>query len=246
MRGAFCADDESMKAQWFIHSNGVVLGPFKTDDVNSRITKKEFGADCLVWAKGSNEWLPMNQWSILSAKADQETKTVVERVWYCDSGTGQPAGPLTQKELVDHLKGINRWDIVTLWGTGLLKWLPLFEVPEVMDLVGISRRENPRAPLLGEIALTQVGSAIAAHVVPALTISVKGFGIKNAGFLQRGEKVQIAIKSRELPATIHATGEVLYVSRSGDAGIKFVDLSPESLALLVDHIRRFTDEIAAA
>lgn len=235
-----------MKAQWFIHKDGAVLGPFKMDEVNNRIAKNEFGADCLVWAKGSNEWLPMSEWKSLSSKAEQGGKTVVERVWYCDSGTGQPAGPLTQNELVDHLKGLNRWDIVTLWGTGLLKWLPLFEVPEVMDLVGISRRENPRAPLLGEIALTQVGSALAAHVVPALTVSIRGFGIKNAGFLQRGEKVQIAIKSRELPSTIHATGEVLYVSRNGDAGIKFLDLAAEAQSLLADHVRRFTDETAAA
>lgn len=235
-----------MKAHWFIHSNGTVIGPLKTSEVNERISKKEFDADCLVWAKGTNEWLPMDQWTVLSSKVDRETKTNSERVWYCDSGTGQPAGPLTQNELANHLKGLNRWDIVTLWGTGLLKWLPLFEVPEVMDLVGISRRENPRAPLLGEIALTSIGSALAAHVVPALTVSIKGFGIKNAGFLQRGEKVQIAIKSRELSATIHATGEVLYVARTGDAGIKFLDLSAESQAILAEHIRRFTEEAAAA
>ncbi len=234
-----------MKAQWFIHRDGTVLGPFKSSEVNDRIATSEFGADCLVWARGSNEWLPMSEWKNLSAKM-LETKAVSNRAWYCDSGAGQPAGPLTQNELVEHLKGLNRWDIVTLWGTGLLKWLPLFEVPDVMDLVGISRRENPRAPLLGQIALTSVGSTLPAHVVPALTISVGGFGIKNSGFLQRGEKVQVVIKSRELTASIVAHGEVLYVSRSGDAGIKFLDLTPETRTLIVDHVARFHDSIQAA
>ena len=235
-----------MKAQWFIHREGIVHGPFKASEVNDRIAKNEFGADCLVWARGSNEWLPMDQWGVLSAKANEGSKTVAQRVWYCDSGAGQPAGPLTQNELVDHLKGLNRWDIVSLWGTGLLKWLPLFEVPEVMDLVGISRRENPRAPLLGQIALTTVGSSLPAQVVPALTISIGGFGVKAAGFLQRGDKLQIAIKCREFTTTIHAAGEVLYVSRAGDAGIKFLDLTPETKALIADHVRKFHDESLAA
>lgn len=235
-----------MKAQWFIHREGAVLGPFTPTDVEKQIASGHFNSECLVWARGSNEWLPMSQWKTLVATVGDATKHVVERVWYCDSGAGQPAGPLTQNELVEHLKGLNRWDIVTLWGTGLLKWLPLFDVPEVMDLVGISRREHPRAPLLGQVALTPSGSATPAQMLASLTVSIAGIGVKSAGFLQRGDRVQIAIKSRDLPSIIHVSGEVLYVSRVGDAGVKFIDLSPESRALLADHIRRFNDQAAAA
>lgn len=235
-----------MKAQWFIHRDGAVQGPFTKNEVDDRISAGTLGADCLVWARGSNEWLPIDQWKTLSAKIEDSNKPAKTRVWYCDSGAGQPAGPLTQDELVQHLKGLNRWDIVTLWGTGLLKWLPLFECPDVMDLVGISRRENPRAPLLGQISITPVGSSQPAQITPSLTVSIAGFGIRNGGFLSRGDRVQVAIKSRDLPSVIHAAGEVLYVSRMGDAGIKFLELSPEAQSILADHIRRFTDQAAAA
>ncbi len=235
-----------MKAQWFIHREGAVLGPFTPADVEKQISSGHFNSECLVWARGSNEWLPMSQWKSLVGRMADPAKTVAERVWYCDSGAGQPAGPLTQNELIDHLKGLNRWDIVTLWGTGLLKWLPLFEVPEVMDLVGISRREHPRAPLLGQVALTPSGTSTPAQILPSLTISVGGMGLKNAGFLQRGDRVQIAIRSRDIPTVIHVTGEILYVSRIGDAGVKFIDLSPEARALLTDHIQKFHDQVAAA
>ena len=235
-----------MKAQWFIHREGAVLGPFTPSDVDKQIASGYFTSDCLVWARGSNEWLAMAQWKTLVAKMGDGARPTAERVWYCDSGAGQPAGPLTQNELVEHLKGLNRWDIVTLWGTGLLKWLPLFEVPEVMDLVGISRRETPRAPLLGQVALTPSGSATPAQMLASLTVSLGGIGVKNAGFLQRGDRVQLAIKSRDIPTVIHVTGEVLYVSRVGDAGVKFSDLSAEARALLTDHIRRFHDAAAAA
>lgn len=235
-----------MKTLWFVHRDGAVLGPFSSDEVEKNIESGSLGPDCLVWARGTNEWSPISDWKALSAKIHASHKTSDNRVWYCDSGSGHPIGPLTQGELADHLRGLNRWDIVTLWGTGLSKWLPLFEVPEVMDLVGISRRENPRAPLLGQIALTAVGSSMPAQVLPALTVSVGGFGVKNAGALNRGDKVQIAIKSREFPATVHALGEILYVSRTGEAGVKFLDITPENKAIISDHIRRFHDEASVA
>lgn len=235
-----------MKAHWFIHCEGAVLGPFTVAEVEAQIKASKFGADCLVWARGTNEWLPMSQWTTLSAKVEQSSKSVSQRVWYCDSGTGQPAGPLTQNELVEHLKGLNRWDIVTLWGTGLLKWLPLFDVPEVMDLVGISRRENPRAPLLGQASISAAGSSMIPQILTCSTISTGGLGVKNAGGLTRGDRVQIMVKSADLPTIIHAVGEVLYVSRTGEAGVKFVELPPESLAIIADLVRRFHDKIAAA
>lgn len=235
-----------MRAHWFIHRDGAVLGPFTAKEVDERVAAGTLGLDCLVWARGSNEWLPMSQWKELSSKVEESAKSGPERIWYCDSGAGQPAGPLTQHELVEHLKGLNRWDLVTLWGTGLLRWLPLFEVPEVMDLVGISRREHPRAPLLGQVALTSAGSSTPAQMLPTLTVSIGGFGVKSAGFLSRGDRVQIALKSNDLPSIIHAVGEVLYISRSGEAGIRFIDLSPHAKIILNDHISRFHDNAVAA
>lgn len=235
-----------MKAHWFIHSEGAVLGPFTATEVEAQMKASKFGADCLVWARGTNEWLPISQWKTLSAKVEENSKSVSQRVWYCDSGTGQPAGPLTQSELVEHLKGLNRWDIVTLWGTGLLKWLPLFEVPEVMDLVGISRRENPRAPLLGQISISTTGSSGVPQILPCSTVSTGGFGVKNAGGLTRGDRVQIILRSSDFPNIIHAVGEVLYVSRAGEAGIKFTDLPTDSQTVIADHVRRFHDQLEAA
>jgi hypothetical protein len=235
-----------MKTLWFIHRDGAVLGPFSGDEVERNIESGSLGPDCLVWARGTNEWSPISEWKSLSSKIYASQKSSDSRVWYCDSGSGHPIGPLTQGELADHLRGLNRWDIVTLWGTGLVKWLPLFEVPEVMDLVGISRRENPRAPLLGQVALTAVGNNMPAQLLQALTVSVGGFGVKNAGDLNRGDKVQIAIKSPEFSSTVHAIGEIIYVSRTGEAGVKFLDITTENKAIISDHVRRFNDEAAVA
>ncbi|MDX9732379.1 MAG: GYF domain-containing protein [Bdellovibrionales bacterium] len=242
-KNAFSTDSVTMKILWFVHREGTVLGPYTTAEVESRISSGSLGEDSMIWARGTNEWSPVAKWKALSSSLEESSKKNNNRIWYCDSGLGHPAGPLNQTELIEHLKGINRWDTVTLWGTGLSKWLPLFEVPEVMDLVGISRRAHPRAPLLGQAALTPVGSTIPAQLLPTLTVSIGGFGVKNAGFLHRGDLVQISIRSREIPSAVHATGEVLYVSRNGEAGIKFRDLSTEAQSVLFDHIRRFNEGV---
>jgi hypothetical protein len=228
-----------MKTLWFVHRDGAVFGPFSSDDIENGIADGSFGPTCLIWARGTHEWSPIIQWKQLAQKIEASQKAADNRVWYCDSGAGHPIGPLTQSELAEHLRGLNRWDIVTVWGTGLLKWLPLFEVPEVMDLVGISRREKPRVPLLGQIAMTTVGSQVPAQLLPSLSISVGGLGVKNAGGFNRGDKVQIAIKSQDISGTIHALGEVLYVSRMGDAGIRFLDISPDHAKLIAKHVQLF-------
>lgn len=218
-----------------------MLGPFSASDVESRIASGTLGPGCLIWARGSTEWSPISDWESLRARVEVAQKAEVGRIWYCDSGAGQPAGPLTQSELIDHLKAMKRLEAVTLWGTGLAKWLPLFEIPDVMDLVGISRREHPRAPLLGQVAITQIGSSTPAQMLPALTVSIGGIGVKNAGFLARGDRVAVILKSPDLPSAVHASGEVVYVSRAGDAGVRFNDLPAESRSILFDHVRRFHD-----
>lgn len=228
-----------MKAIWFIHRGGAVSGPLTSVEVDRRIGAGTIDPDTLIWARGSNEWTPAAQWKDLQSRIEAVDAFSNGRVWYCDPGSGQPAGPLTQNELVQHLKGHTRLEAISLWGTGLARWMPLFEIPEVMDLIGISRREHPRAPLLGQAAITSAGSSVPAQVLSTLTVSVGGFGVKQAGLLTIGDRVQIALKSNDLPSVIHATGKVIYVSRTGEAGIGFLDLSAEAHSILFDHIRRF-------
>lgn len=235
-----------MKTLWFIHSAGSVWGPFSSAEVQSRIDSHSFDTNSLVWARGTNEWLPLSEWSTLNKKLDIAAKQAVSKVWYCDSGTGAPVGPLTQEELIQHLQGLNRWDIVTLWGAGQPKWLTLFEMPEVMELVGISRRTHPRAPLLATALLTPNEEAVSPQLLQVKTISVGGFSVKNGGYFNRGDKVQISIRSEQLEKSLHATGEILYVSQRGEAGIRFANLTPGDTKIIEQYIKRFNLEEADA
>lgn len=237
-----------MKPIWFIHRSGAVSGPLTSVEIDRRLGAGAIEPDSLVWARGTNEWTPISRWKELQSQIESATAFANGRVWYCDTGSGQPAGPLTQNELVQHLKGHTRLEAISLWGTGLPRWMPFFEVPEIMDLIGISRREFPRAPLLGQAAITSSGSAIPTQLLSTLTVSIRGFGVKQAGALSLGDRVQVSLKSNDLSSNVHAAGKVLYVSRTGEAGICFLDLSAEARSILFDHVRRFHDQetVAAA
>ena len=235
-----------MKPIWFIHQGGSVTGPHSEVEVERRLGSGTLTPEVLIWARGANEWQPISEWKTLQAKIAAIANANTGRVWYCDSGSGQPAGPLTEAELIDHLKGFSRLESMLLWGSGLEKWTPLFEVADVMDLIGISRRESPRVPLLGQVAVTQIGSSSPAQVLQTATVSNGGIGVKLAGFLTPGDRVQLVIRSRDFGSILHVTGRVLYVSRTGDAGIKFDETSAELRSVLHDHIRRFNSNERAA
>lgn len=235
-----------MKPIWFIHQGGAVIGPLDSVEIERRLGAGTLAPECLIWTRGSNEWMPISDWKKIEERVVAGQAAAKGRIWYCDAGSGKPTGPLTESELTLFLKGYSRLEAILIWGTGLKRWTPLFEVPEVMDIIGISRRENPRAPLLGNAAVMQIGLALPAQLLPTLSVSIGGLGVKNAGHLSPGEKVQISIQSRDLVNVVRTSGTVLYVSKTGEAGLRFDDPTAEMISIVHDHVRRFGPAAKAA
>lgn len=234
-----------MKATWFVHKNGIVLGPFKETEISSQLETGTLDLDCLVWSRSTAEWTPLAEWEQLRKNTPIALKTETARVWYCDSGTGEPLGPITEPELIQLLRGFENLDGVKLWSDGMPNWSRIYDLPNVLDLVGISRREHPRAPILGQVALTLLEPGAKTQMAPLQTISVGGLGARlSEGGLSRGDRVQVLIKSPELGSSVHASGIVMYVSRTGVLGLRFIEVSAEARALIFDHVRKFTDQKA--
>jgi len=230
-----------MKPSWFVHKNGLVLGPFVESEVTNQLSSGTLDGSCLVWSRSTAEWTPLDQWETIKNGHLASAKSEGARVWYCDSGTGQPLGPITEVELVQLLRGFENMDAIKLWTEGMKDWSRVFDLPNVLDLVGISRREHPRAPILGQAALTLLEPGSQTQMAPLQSISIGGLGARvSEGGLSRGDRVQILIKSPDLGASVHASGIVMYVARSGVLGIRFVDISAEAKTLIFDHVRKFT------
>jgi hypothetical protein len=224
--------------EWFIYSDNVVTGPFTTEQVDQCLSAGIWSGECFVWWKGQREWMPVKNWKEqLATIVKNESEKSQSPVWYVDVG-GSSVGPLTQKEMISHLRGVANLNKTRLWSVGLDKWTNIFELHEVMEELGISRRENDRAPLMGTVAISRADQQ-GPVLVKAASVSIAGMGCNDAGFLVKGEQVQLIIKSNEFPTPLRVTGSVAYVTAQGYAGIRFDTLHPETSTVVFDYVKRF-------
>jgi len=244
------SDPKDMTFTWFVYSNEVVAGPFETEQVRIMLKTGQIPPGSFIWWKGQREWIPVTMWE---AQLTQIVKTTTERaqnpVWYIDLGSSgaSPIGPLTQNELIENLKGVANLSHIRLWAVGMAKWSSLFELSDVMDLLGVSRRENARAPLMGAVAVTRSNDDPRGFVLKAASISVAGMGVLGGHDLRKGDDVSLLIKSAEFPpGGIHLRGSVAYVTSNGYAGIRFHKVHPESQSIIFDYVKRFNQDMAAS
>lgn len=238
--GIFSRKAQCMAQAWFLYIDNVVTGPFSTDQVKSKIREEELKAKCFIWWKGQREWVSFASWerdleSILEASSSMDKRPI----WYVDTGASSPAGPLTQNEMIDILRATHDLDQVRLWAVGMKKWQRVFELHDVLEILGISRRETDRAPLMGSVAIKRSNDDPRGFVVRAASISVTGMGLAEAGDLRRGDQLSLLIKSHDLPEAIHVHGEVVYVTPTGYAGVRFHKAPSEVVSMLYDYIKRF-------
>jgi hypothetical protein len=224
---------------WFIYSNDVTSGPFSTEVVREKISMGLLSANSHIWWKGQREWIPVTTWlgqvdGIIQNAADRTHKPV----WYVDSGKS-PTGPLTENELIDHLKTCKSLARVRLWAVGMEKWTSLFELSEVMELIGLSRRENERAPLMGTVAVSRSNDDPQGFVLRAASISVAGMGVQGRHDLRAGDSISLVVKSGEMPLSLQMRGEIAYVTSNGYAGIRFEKVVPEMQSMIVDYVKKF-------
>ncbi len=225
---------------WFVHSSDVVSGPFDTKGVQEQLSLGNFNANCFIWWKGQREWIPIQLWeaqlSQILQSEDQKSQT---SVWYVDT-SGSPIGPLTQGEMLAHLRGMRNLGKVRLWTVGMNKWANLFELHDIMDQLGMSRRENARAPLMGAVAVSRLAEDAQPMLARAASISIAGIGINDAHGLTKGDTVQLVLRSAEFPNPIRMQATTVYVTPQGYAGLKFTSVHPETQSLLFDYVKRFS------
>lgn len=224
---------------WFVYSNEVVSGPFDTQQVKEQLNLGRWTESSFIWWKGQREWMPIQAWSsqLNTILRNREEKTH-SPVWYLDV-TGSPIGPLTQSEMLQHLRSLSNLNRVRLWTVGMEKWTNLFDLPEIMDQLGVMKRENERAPLMGAVAISRFSEDARPIVARAASISVGGLGVNDAHGLTKGDEVQVLIKSQEFPGPIRIKAHIVYVTAQGYAGMKFHNVHGETASLILDYVKKF-------
>ncbi len=239
-----------MQKVWFLYIQDTVFGPYTTDQVRQRLAQG-VPEESYVWWKGHSEWIPSGRFEEeLPKYLDSQNETQVEEMWSFQKGT-EIFGPFQLVEIVDILRNqVEDLDLVKIKSTKMNKWKKAFETPEVTDLLGISRRVNERAPLMGSVRVFVANDKYL--VGRSTTISVGGLGVKNIKFphggvaiknleeeLEVGQVVNLEIKSPDLEDIIRAKATVRYKARDGLYGLVFDNPSAEATAIIVSYIKRF-------
>lgn len=228
-----------MAKLWFLYINNVVSGPFTTEKIKERKSIGEIGASTFIWWKGQREWITLDTWeSQLDSILQSVTTTKQKQIWYIDNGTSQ-LGPLTQSELIENLRAETDLAPIRVWAVGMPNWKGVYEMFDIMELLGISRREHERAPLMGSVVVTRSNIDPKGFKVKAASISIAGIGVAGAQDLHRGDVLSILINSSDLPSQLHARGEVVYVTPSGYAGIRFHAVHAEMHSIIQDYVKKF-------
>ena len=221
---------------WFICQNEVVHGPYSTEHVRSQLSSGLLTLDATVWARGQKEWLTLSAWSKQSFVEDNSSdKSRPEQMWHY-AIQGQSKGPMTRAQLVNEIKSIQQKDEILVWTKGMKSWADLFEFHDLLDEMGLNRREHPRASIEGQAVLkTEDGHSIIARL---RTISPGGAGVDQIlENLSIGQTVTIEIRSSILGEAMTSKATVQYMTDSSFVGLKFAGLSMENKARILQYVR---------
>lgn len=215
-----------------------VSGPLSHDQVRAQFASGQIKEVCLIWGRSQNSWLPITKWmkdATTQASTDTSTlSTNSQQMWHY-AIDGDSKGPMPRVELVNELKSLHQKSEVLVWTKGMSAWADLFEFHDLLDEIGINRREHPRAKIDGSIVLKFNDKTIIGLLK---TISPGGFGAFQLGNnLAIGQVVSAEIKSEQLNSTLSGKAVVQYTSDSGFYGFKFQGLNMEAKAYILEFIK---------
>jgi len=224
-------------AQWFVTSNERVDGPYSTDEVKSRIQNGTFNESFLVWGRAMTEWKTPSRWlKDLTSLLEKMSSDQDNRNWHY-SFEGQSYGPMNRDHLLQAIKGVKRPSDVLVWTKGMKAWAPLYEFHDLMDDVGVNKRQFPRAQITGKIVARWDEKSSTGTWE---TISEGGCGGVGFADLVPGMTVSIDLESKHFFEPLKLKAEVRYVRDNGYVGFRFQKLSMEARGAIIQYIKSFT------
>jgi hypothetical protein len=221
---------------WFICQNETVRGPFTTEDIKTQLNSGILELDATIWARGQTEWSSVASWSKQShTETDTAQKGKQEQLWHY-AMQGQSKGPMPRAQLINEIRSIQHKDEILVWTKGMKSWVDLFEFHDLIDEIGLNKREHPRAVIAGQAVLkTEDGHTIIAQLK---TVSAGGAGVDQIfESLSIGQTITLEIRSPALGEAITTKAAVQYVTDASFVGLKFSSLSMENKARILQYVR---------
>ena len=147
-------------------------------------------------------------------------------------------GEMTKEELTAFTAKQEDVSKISIFDKKDREWKEIYSMPDIVQRLGISRRENQRVPILAQFSGTHLGTNERFNG-RVITISEGGIGITDNFDLKLGETIQGQLTSPHFYSPVNMTAEVTYAGLDGYVGLKFVNMNDETKALVMDYIKRF-------
>lgn len=225
-----------MTAYWFIYSKDVVSGPFTTDKVESGLKANLWTHNCMIWWKGQKEWITITEWQRSLPQIIDTFKTRIQKsVWYVEH-LGIQKGPMNSPDLQTYIMSTGILNSCRVWTVGMDRWMHVYEIPDLVEFFGVSRRKAARAPIKGQLIIKKNDAIIEGT---AGSISVGGLGFRDLTGLLPGDHISLTLKSPLLVMPIHSQGKIVYTADQGFTGLQFNLLTAESESTISDYVKKF-------
>ena len=231
--------------KWFVINKERVSGPFREDEIKAQLASGTLLESELVWGRPLEQWIKLSKWSSQVSQMTASVESInTQQMWHY-AVDGDSKGPMTRTELVNELKQLRNKNDLLVWTKGMKAWADLYDFHDLLDEVGLNRREHPRCHIDGSVVIKFENQTLIGQLC---AISAGGLGANqiNAN-LPIGQSVQVEIKAAVLGDVIMAKATLQYISEGGYAGFKFTNLSMEAKSKIMGYIKSIkTEEKSAA
>jgi hypothetical protein len=224
-----------MGLKWFLQADESVEGPFSADDVKARLENGQISSHHMIWGRGLPTWQRLEWWMRELPRLNTVQHVELDPALWHYAHHGKSHGPFSKEELVQELKNLDSLGEAMLWTKGMKEWAPLFEFHEILNAIGINKRQFPRADIQGNAVIKSAEAALNGSLV---SIGEGGCGIvvQNANLVP-GQAVTLELQSRAFRDPLHCKAEVRYVSGT-IVGMKFSHVSMEAKGAIISYVRQ--------
>jgi hypothetical protein len=225
-------------SHWYLLQKDEVEGPMTTDQVKAWASRNpQMHGQVMVWGKPQAEWRPLSWWLVEAPSlAEGRPHQRDDRLWHY-AFQGKAVGPLTRPDLLTKLREIPLGPEVLLWTKGMAAWASVFEFQDVLNELGVNRRQHPRADIDGTIKISNATGASGTGKI--VTISEGGLGlVESSLLLEVGQVYQAEIISDAFYDPVHVRLEIRYCTETGFVGCRFQNLSSEAKSAIVPYVRQ--------
>ena len=253
----------ALDIKWFLQLNGTVKGPFTQDALQSTLQTFDDSttAQALIWKRGLPEWVRASKFQTAKLQAletsgasDHETKTemapanddLFEKTFTQTFTQGafyraqvnfvdQPL--MTKNELLSLIAKQQDVSKVSIQDPKTKEWKEVYAFPDIVERLGLSRRKQPRVPILAQFTGKSNNNQEVSYRV--ITISQGGMGFTENHELKIGDEVEGQISSPHFFQSINVKAEVIYAGQDGYIGLKFTQIPDEARSAIIDYIKKF-------